>query len=153
MALLTDYGPASSGTVGAALIAGEVIDAEIVFYPSAAPLRGLLNTWSPGAACHAWPALPTGLDAGLAAYESALTRQPWMDTWPMAMADLRVVSLSADGLALADASGQLLPLDGGQTSEVLPLLGLNSISPIVLWDGCMATMLAADTEIGRWYKS
>jgi hypothetical protein len=153
MALLTDFAPASSGTVGAALVAGEVIDAEIVFYPSAAPLRGLLNTWSSRAAGPAWPALPAGLEAGFAAYESALTRQPWLDAWPLAMADMRVVSLSADRLALADARGQLLPLDGRQTSEVLPLLGLNSISPVVLWDGCMATLLAADTEIGRWHKS
>jgi hypothetical protein len=153
IALLTDYGPASAGSVGAAFAPGEVIDAEIVFYPSAAPLRGLLNSSTPSMREGAWPALPQGLAAGFAAYESALAQQPWMDAWPMAMSNVRLVSLSADRLALTDSNGQVLPIDMGQTSDALPLLGLAPFSVVVLWDGCVAELLAADTEIGPWYRA
>jgi hypothetical protein len=139
--------------MGSAFSTGEVIAGEIVYYPSTAPLRGLLAPRAQGDEAVAWPAPPQGLSAGFAAYEAALARQPWLEIWPLAASGVTMAALSDDRLALRDAEGLILPLDIRQTAEALPLLGLDSIAVIALWDGWSASLLAADTPIGRWYGS
>ncbi len=150
-ALLTDYVPASAGTGAAAFAAGEIIEGEIAYYPSATPLRGSLNARAPRDGSFAWPPMSSGLPAGLMAYEAALARRPWIDTWPIATAGVFLVKLSADRLALADSAGAILPLDTRQTADAQPLLGLAPMAVTMIWDGCAATLLAADTAIGPWY--
>ncbi len=150
-ALLVDYMPASAGPASSPFTAGEVIAGEVVYYPSATALRAVLATRAAGDAEHDWPALPQGLAYGLAAFDTALARKPWLDAWPLAGAGVSVVPLSSGGLGLADAEGIVVPLDGRQTDVVLPLLGLDAMSVVAIWDGRRAIMLAADTAIGRWY--
>jgi hypothetical protein len=47
VAVLIDFAPASGGAFGFPFEPGEPINGEVVFYPSLAPLRGLLATTKP----------------------------------------------------------------------------------------------------------
>ena len=81
-----------------------------------------------------------------------LPRQPWRESWPLAASGVTVVPVASDRLALSDAGGTVLPLAGAQTAAVLPLLGVGEIAALATWDGRTATLLAADTAIGRWHE-
>ena len=152
VALLLDFVPVSGGPAASPFVAGETFWAEIVFYPSATPLRGQLAGRSAARGAAAWPSLPAGLDAALVAYETALARQPWLESWPLGAGGLRVERLSAGRLGLADDCGRALMLDPAQTDALAAMLGLAPISALFTWDGRCATMLAADTPIGRWHE-
>ena len=55
VALLIDFVPVSSGPAGSPFTAGETLSGEVVFYPSAAPLRAQLATRAPASPTIAWP--------------------------------------------------------------------------------------------------
>jgi hypothetical protein len=153
VALLIDFVPVSGGPAASPFIAGETIAGEVVFYPSATPLRAQLATRSPVRAKVDWPMFPEGLHSALTAYATALGRQPWLDYWPLGASGLTVERLSASQLALVDAGGRVLPLERAQTDALTPMLGLKPLSALFTWDGWSATLLAAQTPIGRWHES
>jgi hypothetical protein len=152
VALLIDFVPVSVGPSASPFSAGETLNGEVVFYPSAVPLRGQLATREAASPNVAWPALPRGLHTALSAYEAALARQPWLERWPLAASELAVERFASQHLVLADDSGFALPIEQTQTDDLLPLLGLGPISAVVLWDGRFARVLAAETAIGRWHE-
>jgi len=154
VALLIDFVPVSGGAASSPFFAGETLSAEIVFYPSATPLRGLIATRTPSSAeTIKWPEFSAGLPAALADYENTLARQPWIDYWPLRASALTIERQSAQQLALADAGGHSVPIERSQTDALTPLLGLGPISALFMWDGTSATLLAADTSIGRWHET
>jgi hypothetical protein len=152
VALLIDFVPVSGGPASSPFIAGEPVAGEVVFYPSATPLRAQLATRSPARANVDWPTFPEGLQSALTTYEAALGRQPWLDYWPLGASGITIERLSASQLALADGRGRMLPLERAQTDALTPMLGLNAISALFTWDGWCAALLAADTPIGRWHE-
>jgi SWIM zinc finger len=152
VALLIDFVPTAGGPAAPPFMAGETLAGEVVFYPSATPLRAQLVTGSSAAAPIGWPAFADGLGGALATYEAALARQPWLDLWPLGAAGLTVERLSSSQLALADAEGCVLPLDRAQTQALTAMLGLRPVSAMFTWDGWFATLLAAETPIGRWHE-
>jgi hypothetical protein len=153
VALLIDFVPVSGGPSSSPFIAGETISAEVVFYPSATPLRALLATQVPTPTAAVWPEFSPGLGAALDAYDLALAQQPWIDSWPLRAKALTVERLSPHHLALVDSDGIRLPLDRAQTDALTPLLGLDPLSALFVWDGHAAMLLAADTPIGRWHEA
>jgi hypothetical protein len=154
VALLIDFVPVSSGPSSSPFLAGETLSAEVVFYPSATPLRALIATRTPASTQTInWPGFPAGLSAALVEYENALARQPWIEYWPLRASALTVDRLSAQQLALADSDGHIVPIERVQTDILTVLLGLEPISALFLWDGTSATLLAADTSIGRWHET
>ena len=46
-----------------------------------------------------------------------------------------------------------MPLDRGQAESLLPLVGLEDLSVLFLWDGRQARCLAAETPVGSWYEA
>jgi hypothetical protein len=152
VALLIDFVPISGGPAASPFIAGEAFAGEVVFYPSATPLRAQLATRSSAPAQVDWPVFSQGLHNALTTYEAALARQPWLDYWPLGASGLTVERLSANQLALADPSGRMLPVERAQTDALTPLLGLAPLSALFTWDGWCATLLAANTPIGRWHE-
>jgi hypothetical protein len=150
VALLIDFVPVSVGPSSSPFTAGETLKGEVVFYPSAAPLRGQLATRETASAGLAWPELPGGLYTALGGYETALARQPWLERWPLAAARVTVERIAPQQLVLADDSGFALPLERAQ-ADLLPLVGVGPISMFGRWDGRFARLLAAETAIGRWY--
>jgi SWIM zinc finger len=151
VALIVDFVPASGGPSAPPFVPGETLAAELVFYPSAKPLRALLATRHT-AGEGAWPDLPAGLGAALTRYRTALAHQPWLELWPLGAADIRLERLGETQLVLSDQQGLTLPVERGQTEALMPMLGLEKLSALFIWDGRFATMLAANTPIGRWYQ-
>jgi SWIM zinc finger len=154
VALLIDFVPVSGGAASSPFFAGETLSAEVVFYPSATPLRALIATRTPSSAeTIKWPEFSVGLPAALADYENTLARQPWIDYWPLRASALSIERQSVQQLALADTDGHSVPIERSQTDALTPLLGLGPISTLFMWDGTSATLLAADTSIGRWHET
>jgi hypothetical protein len=150
VALLIDFVPVSVGPSASPFSAGETLKGEVVFYPSATPLRGQLARHEAARADVPWPALPQGLQGALCAYETALARQPWLDRWPLAASDLTIERIAPQQLVLAGDATLALPIERSQTDDLLPLLGVGPISALCTWDGRFARLLAANTAIGRW---
>ncbi|MBR1365891.1 SWIM zinc finger family protein [Bradyrhizobium ottawaense] len=145
-AMLLDFFPASAGRRGSVFTPGERFHGELVFYPSAQPLRALLVRRD---ATHempppAWPA-PDGT------LSEALTRpllaEPWVIDIPLLLPHGRIARdaaghtwwRSADGLAT-------LPV----ASEVNGILcGTDLARTAAIWSGNRLAILAAQTPWGR----
>ena len=157
-ALLLDFIPVSAGAQAAPYIPGELLLAELVFYPSATPLRAHIAArepvpFDPLAESLPWPPFPAGLGEALAAYDATLAMQPWLDAWPVAASGVQLVRGEKDGLLFASADAVALPLNAAQADAALPLLGLEDISIAGLWDGRLFTLFAAQTPLGLWYEA
>jgi hypothetical protein len=117
------------------LLPGTLFDGELVFYPSALPLRAVIRErrGSP----LALDRLPAAASVGalLDGWSAALARLPWLDRYP---AMLRSVVPVADGGSprrLRDADGAELPLARGDHWLLLALSGGHPIDLAGEWDG------------------
>ncbi|MFE1770453.1 SWIM zinc finger family protein [Streptomyces sp. NPDC059008] len=130
---------------------GLVLDADLSYYPGARPLRAALGERHAPAA--PGPVPPgCGVDAALAAYGDALRDDPWLDSWPVVLADVTPVpGRDGEGWQLADADGEsALPLDprclgrtglwqltaisGGAPLTVFGECGHRGFLPLTAWD-------------------
>lgn len=149
-ALLLDYFPAGS-PVAPSLHPGDAFDAEAVFYPSAAPLRAVLEARGP---LLDPPGFPDGEELGRAIerYEAVLAMQPFADEWPVTASPASVLEVEGGAMVLADpAHHRVVALDPSQTDGLIPLLGLNELTTFGLWNGRRLHLLAAKTALGIWY--
>ncbi|MEU9120298.1 SWIM zinc finger family protein [Streptomyces sp. NPDC048506] len=150
MALHLSFGGAHR-PLDLALPPGLVLDAELAYYPGARPLRAALGER------HA-PATPgpvppgCGIDAALATYGDALRDDPWLESWPVVLADVTPIpARDGEGWQLADADGEsALPLDprclgrrglwqlaaisGGAPITVFGECGHRGFLPLTAWD-------------------
>jgi len=149
--VLIDFVPVSGGAFGFPFEPGECIEGEVVFYPSAAPLRALLATRKPGRAAP-WPrSQQPGLGPALREFARRLGSLPWLDSWPLMMDGVAVRTAGKGALVVVDDAGRAIPVAPGQTEALTPMVGLDGVSLMCLWDGRTAQVLAADTPIGRWH--
>ncbi|MGJ4950953.1 SWIM zinc finger family protein [Bradyrhizobium sp. HKCCYLS20291] len=148
-AVLIDFVPVSGGGAGFPFAPGEVIAGEVVFYPSAAPLRGLLASRRTAAAA-SWPRPLPGLAPALQDYATTLAALPWLDRWPLLLAGVELRPAGKSALAITDASGVAVAVERSQVEQIMPLLGLD-LCLLCLWDGRIAQVLAAETPLGRWH--
>ncbi len=152
-AVLIDFQPVST-PASSPFASGETFAAELVFYPSAMPLRAMIveRFDGPLAKGASEPSMP--LSESLASYDRALAALPWLEMWPVAAGAVQVSSIDGDRLALSDQKGEVvLPLVKAQHQQALPLLGLEPIEAVGLWDGRSLRLLAAETRIGPWFDS
>jgi hypothetical protein len=153
-ALLLDFTPTSVGAQSAPYAPGELLHAEVVFYPSATPLRAhLINRELEPLAEIPWPTFPAGLGQALADYDAALAKQPWLDAWPLRASEVHVVRAEKNALVLTSGDGVALPLNAAQADVALPLLGLGNFAVAGIWDGRLLTLLAAETRLGLWCEA
>ncbi|MET0493695.1 MAG: SWIM zinc finger family protein [Actinoplanes sp.] len=96
-------------SLAADVVPGTWIEAELCFYPGAAPLRALVKERFGTPRPLTAPAGAAGLRAALAGWAATLAAEPWRYDAPMLLAG---VVPSADGF-LTDASGESLPLASG----------------------------------------
>jgi hypothetical protein len=91
------------------LLPGSTIEADIVFFPGAAPLRALVKEryGPPQPLDGAYPT--TTIAEALAAYAAMLAQTPWLDTLPLALRDVVVIP-GAERWLLRDAENHALPL-------------------------------------------
>ena len=147
-AVLIDFVPAAAGAVKGTYSAGEIFEADLVFYPSAAPLRAViarqLDSAAPGGR---WPSPPDDVAAALDGYEASLAARPWLGDWPIGIRGA-VVARDDDGFVLSEDSGALR-LHSENEDALLPLLGLSGIDAFGLWDGRHLDLKYAETPLGR----
>ncbi|CCE03870.1 SWIM zinc finger family protein [Bradyrhizobium sp. STM 3809] len=149
-AVLIDFVPVSGGGAGFPFAPGDVIDAEVVFYPSAAPLRGLLASRKTSSVAP-WPRPLPGLAPALHDYAATLAALPWLERWPLLLSGVALRTAGKASLGIIDGSGEAIAVERGQREQLMPLLGLDDLSLLCLWDGRVAQVLAADTPLGRWH--
>ncbi len=150
-AVLVDFVPVSTGAAQGGYVAGYRFEAELCYYPSVAPLRAqiaeLRQAAEPARGVIAMPKM--GLEASFAAYEEDMMRLPWLGTMPMHFTDVRV-RRNGQGLFVEDEGGLVAPLVGRQAVSAMPLVGVERLNGMGLWDGHRMTLLWAETPLGRW---
>jgi hypothetical protein len=149
-AVLIDYIPVSGGATGNMYLPSEVLDAELVFYPSPVPLRAqILTHRGTRAATASWAAAGGALTDAIAAWRAALAKKPWLDTFPLTASRVRVRAAGARLYACGDDLA--LPLAAASHDAARPLVSIDEISLFGLWDGRALTPLLARTPIGEWF--
>lgn len=147
-AVLIDFFPVSAGSVDS-YAPGEAFEAELAFYPSAAPMRAIIAERSGPAVAERWPSPSLDLTSAIEHYESALAARPWLGPWPLAVRDVAVMR-GPSGLHLTDArAGLALPI-APRDDQMLPLVGLQDIDAFGVWDGRRLQLSLAETSLGRW---
>jgi hypothetical protein len=149
-AVLMDFTPVGTGSAASPFSTGEAFEAELVYYPSAAPLRAVIA--ERGSACPDgdWPAAATALPLQIERYRDDLARLPWLGDWPCAVRDA-VVATGPDGMVLYDRPGGVaLPITSGEMETLLPLVGLEDVTVFGLWDGRFLSLQTAHTPLGLW---
>ncbi len=149
-AVLVDFYPVSAGQAGLTFRPGEAFSGELVFYPSAAPLRAILATRG-GDAPAQWPA-GEGLGQALDSWDAVLERQPFQRQWPVRATGV-TIARGGDGLVAVDADGATAALDTAQLSRAASLVGLGEVDLTGLWDGERLSLFTAETAIGRWFEA
>ena len=154
-AVLLDFIPVATGAASSGYTAGDRLDAELIFYPSAKPLRAQIVSTT-GGAVHATADLHLAgstVDDAYAHYEQALAQLPWLGTWPLAFRNASI-RRKDDALFLCDANNSLaLPLPEAQATVALPLTRLDTLDGIALWNGYHVTLCWAQTTLGRWVNA
>jgi hypothetical protein len=148
-ALVLAFAPPGQPLPGT-LPAGHTVRGELAFYPGAAPLRALV--------AEAGDPVRSGRPAGdpvagaLTSFAAALAADPWLDRWPVVLADVAPVP-DGDGWALVDPGGAALPLAGrvdpwpllavsaGAPVTVAAEWGASGLRPLTCWDGDRAVRL------------
>lgn len=147
-ALCLSFSAGPNQPLDVSLVPGTTLDAELVFFPSAWPLRALVKQRFGPPDSHApEPASlrhQTVADANAFA-ASAFTANPWLERVPFALAAV-VPFRRVDAWLVRDAAGHCLPLAVGER-EAWRLLALSGGHPLALsgeWDG------AALRPLGLW---
>jgi hypothetical protein len=134
--------------LSADLVVGTMVDADLCFFPGAAPLRAVVAHKHAPAEPVGAPAPATGVAGVLDAYATALAADPWLPAWPAA---LRGVLVPGSPWHLVDAAGDALPIrEGGR--DLWPLVAEAAGRPAVYageWDpdGLRVLAVHADVEV------
>ncbi len=132
------------------LVPGTAIDAELVWFPGALPLRALVKSQDGCAAPIDGLEGHADLPTALGEYASALARSPWIESYPTPLSD--VTPELVDGRwRLRDRQGAWAPLstDRGEGWRLRALSGGRPISVFGEWDGTRLLALGAWAE-GRF---
>ena len=148
-AVLIDFVPVATGAAAGGFTVGDHFEAELVFYPSPAPLRALLAHQASGAQPDGVFDMPEGdLETAYAGYEAALAARPWLDDYPLAFRGARA-RRSGERTYIC-GGGLALPLAEAQDAAVWALLRAGEMACAGLWDGVRFELNWADTALGRW---
>ncbi|QDU83566.1 hypothetical protein Pla163_06650 [Planctomycetes bacterium Pla163] len=160
VAVIVDYVPvAAGGATTSPYTTGDVFEGELLFHPSAVPLRAVATS----AGLQPIDAAPDlraalgdqGLEAALERCDSTFARLPWLDYVPVRVADVELTQSLADGSHwLRDrADGTAVPLATDAADRSLrPLEGVPLERAFGLWDGQQFELCLAETHLGRWSR-
>jgi hypothetical protein len=142
-ALVLSFAPQGQ-PLDASLVTGVTIDADLTFYPGAAPLRALVaarhGTFAPvveaGAAVSA---VPPGMspEEALDEVARALGEDPWTESWPIVLAGVVPTRASIGGLPLhprARDPWRLIAVSGGHPLTVAAEWTPRGLRPLTTWD-------------------
>jgi hypothetical protein len=122
-------------------VVGTVAPAELAFYPGAVPLRVIVKDRPGGIEpLREIPGAAT-IDDALAAYAAALAANPWIERWPMSLAEVTPQPRRGGGDAVTwevrDRDGMALAL-GPRFDDGWTLLAISGGRPVRVfgeWDG------------------
>ncbi|EST39333.1 hypothetical protein N566_02550, partial [Streptomycetaceae bacterium MP113-05] len=116
---------------------GAAIDADLAFHPGAELLRAVLGERHGPPKAGFVPGGGTTDDA-IAAYASALARDPWQEDWPAVLSDVVPVRAADGGWQLAEADGDTaLPIAPGLSRAALwRLVALSGGGPVTVFGQC-----------------
>ncbi|MEM7701879.1 MAG: SWIM zinc finger family protein [Pseudomonadota bacterium] len=148
-AVLLDFIPVSGGASGTMFDTGEVLDAELAFYPSPVPLRAQIaehrGTQPPEAE---WDGVSGTLKDQHFTWQAALAQKPWLDAFPISATGVKVRSSGRRLFACAD--GASLPIAPSYLEQARPLTEAGEVSLFGVWDGHDLKPLVAATSLGEW---
>nr|WP_209262574.1 hypothetical protein [Thiorhodococcus minor] len=161
-ALLLDFA-AASAVLPITPVEGASIFGELVFYPSAWPLRALIKTQDAPQDVDAASLMAGalgGLDALYAGYAECLTRMPWIERFPATLGQVAPLK-QGDEWLLVDGAGksvpiarqfplrwELLAIGGGRGLDVFGEWDGEAFFPLtVIADGRVQGMQAAQMEL------
>ncbi|MEM8725446.1 MAG: SWIM zinc finger family protein [Pseudomonadota bacterium] len=148
-ALLLDFVPVSSGASGTVFEPGEILRAELVFYPSPVPLRAqIADHRGTRLADDTWGGATESLPDALAEWRKALAQKPWLDGYPIAAGDVEM--RSSNGKLFACSGDTALPIAPGSNDQARPLTEVGKISLFGFWDGHELHPSLAATTLGEW---
>lgn len=126
------------------LVPGTALDAELVYFPAAYPLRALVKQrYGPPAPIGSAPGY-ADIHAATLAYSAALAAFTWLERFPMPLQAVTPTRVG-EGWAVRDHAGQMLPLAPG-FAHGWRLLALSSGRPLALfgeWNGTALLPLSA----------
>jgi hypothetical protein len=125
-ALVLSFAPPGQPLPGT-LPAGHTVRGELAFYPGAVPLRALVA--EAGEPARSGGPAGDSVVAALASFADALAADPWLERWPVLLADVAPV-VDGDGWALVDCQGAALPL--AERVDPWPLLAVSAGAPITV---------------------
>jgi hypothetical protein len=150
-AVLIDFVPVATGTGGSPFLPGETLAAELVFYPSATPLRALI-----GRRLESSPQQPDAIDGmslndAIENYERLRAIQPWLGQWPLTANNIQCRSFGKDGVWIGDDT-QYLPVHASAQDDARALCGVTINTITGLWDGRFFAPMLAQTTLGQWVR-
>lgn len=133
----------ASQTLETNLVPGSILDADLAFYPSAFPLRALVAArYEASLPLTELPSCPSLAEAS-GMYAAALAHQPWLERFPMALANV-VPQRVSDRWILRDAEDSTVALtlteDGGWALTALS--GGHPLTVFGVWNGESLTPLS-----------
>ncbi len=146
-ALLLDFAPGQQ-PFAHTLLPGTCLEAELVFYPSAAPLRALIKTRQEA---FQLPKPPPGTEitAALAAYRQAYAACPWLEQFPLLLQAV-VPMRTGERWLIQGTEGTVLPLsqrlEWRQSWQLLALSGGAPVSIFGEWNGTTLLPLSVWAE-------
>lgn len=149
-AVLIEYVPVSTGASSSGYSVGDAFEAELVFYPSSAPVRAMIvrqiGATEPSDAPLTLPS--HDLATAYGRYENALIDKPWLADYPMMFRGARL-RRTEDNVYL-HGNEISLPVAKSQAAATWPLLQCEAIDGAGLWNGNELTLCWSETSLGRW---
>jgi hypothetical protein len=106
------------------IIPGTAFEADLAFWPSAAPQRALIRKRHDAPLSRAAPfAGPTTMEAFLEGVADALARNPWLESFPCVLKEVMPMRAASGAWSVVDQSGHALPLSRGDHWKLLALSG------------------------------
>jgi hypothetical protein len=151
-AVFFDFVPVAASSASLPFLPGERFDAELVYYPSAAPLRAIIAQRGHQFDGRHLPDMAFRLDDVLNKLDEMRIKQPWLRHWPVSISLPNLWRDDRSGLWLEEGKTRV-PLAAHCYEEALPLTGTTINKLTGLWDGHHLTPTAAETSWGLWFKS
>lgn len=126
------------------LIPGTALEAELVYWPSAAPQRAIIRSRT--GASRVWSERLPGFDtvnAFLGSVAESVARQPWFERTAACLRGVTPVQISKGGRVVRDAEGAALRLAPLDAWRLFALSGGSPVDVAAEWDGELLVPLAA----------
>ncbi|WP_030454219.1 SWIM zinc finger family protein [Herbidospora cretacea] len=145
VALVLSFAPPGQ-PLDASLVLGTRVDADVSYYPGAAPLRALIADRYGAAVPARAPASGVTVEGVPRVVADVLTRDPWTESWPLVITGARVgrdggewrlVGDSGQALRLHPSAGdpwKLVAVSGGRPVTVAVEWTPDGLRPLTTWD-------------------